>query len=342
MTLSERKPLLVMMGDTHFTVGTLELATSAVRQARKLAHTLGVPLLLNGDTLDGKAIVRGECANRLIELLTDPTDKPCRVIINTGNHDLITEKGRAHVLHFLKPYAEVIDTPTFDRQLNSWIVPYFNDSSALETFLASIETGSRLFVHQGVMSASMGAYCQDRASLPKESFSNFRVIASHYHGAQTIKCSRLRKGTIGLFSYIGSPYTVTAAEALDGPKGITIVYDDGTLELVPTNLRKHVFEERTVENATLPIPGLQSCDILHLRITGPASELDKISKRTLGSVLLGHSNFKLTKIVAESDALEAQDAKLLPMQLLDQVIDLTPESIEQKAALKALAREILA
>lgn len=334
-------PICVATGDVHFSVGTLELATAAVRQARRLACDLGVPLLLNGDTLDGKAIVRGECANRLIEILIDPTDKPQRVLINTGNHDLISEKGKAHVLHFLKPYAQIIDVPTFDAELDSWIVPYFNDGAALEAFLASVPKGARLFVHQGVMSAKMGAYVQDRSSLPKEAFANFRVIASHYHGAQSIKCGRPRKGMVGLFSYLGSPYSVTAAEALDGPKGINMVFDDGSIELMPTNLRKHVLAERSVHNAAQPIEGLAPCDLLHLKVTGAFSELEKLDKRAIGQALLGHNHYKLTKTATEAEDLSEQAIDVPPMEVLDKVIDLSAEPADQKLQLKALAREIL-
>lgn len=335
------KPIAVATGDVHFTLQTLELATHAVYQALALALALKVPLILNGDTLDGKAILRGECTNRLIEILSHPKARDCRVIINTGNHDLVNEKGKAHVLHFLKPYAEVIDVPTFDDDLDSWIIPYFNSTAELQEVLNQIPKGSRLFMHQGVLGADMGAYIKDSSSLPLEAFADFRVICSHYHRRQDLKPGRPRKGAVGFFSYMGAPYSVTAAEAQDGPKGINIVYDDGSLELVPTNLRKHVLAERTAETASDPIEGLNPCDLLHLKVTGVHSDLEKLNKRALGEKHLGHSNFKLTKIVTESEVLEEQDSARPVLDLLDHCVDLTAEPLEQKTALKALARELL-
>jgi DNA repair exonuclease SbcCD nuclease subunit len=338
------KPVCVILGDIHFTVGTIELASAALAKAQMKAAELGVPLVLNGDTLDSKAVIRGECANRLIDMLS-ATSGSIRTYVNTGNHDLLSERSSESSLNFLKPFCEVVKHPVFIDELDSWVIPYQTDTAKLKELLSTIPSGSRLIIHQGVQTAFMGHYTVDRTSLPKEEFADFRVIASHYHRAQDIKCGRPRKGAVGLFSYIGNPYSLSFAEANDGPKGIQILYDDGLLELVPTGLRKHVVADRRIDEAFSPIEGLKPNDLLWLKIRGPYSELEKLSKKALGERHLGHGSFRLEKIADEvGDADEAPEKKkrLTGEEVFDSLIDQTTEAEAQKKFLKDLWREVAA
>lgn len=336
------KRIAILLGDIHFTVGTLELATQAFRQALKTAVDLDLPLVMNGDTLDSKAIIRGECANRLIYLLTEAHAQGVDVHINVGNHDLLTEKGIEHVLNFLKPYANIVEEPTVIHAIkNAVVIPYQNSSEKMQAILNGLPVGSLLIIHQGVMSANMGHYVQDKTSLPPEAYADFRVIASHYHRAQNIKCGRPRKGAIGLFSYLGSPYSLSFAEAGDGPKGFQILSDDGILELVPTNLRKHVIKECDVSEAFNAIPNLNSGDLLWMKVSGPYSELEKLKKKDLGLHHLGHQSFKFDKVYTEVAQLKQKTIALADDALFDKLIDQTDESPDQKAYMKTLWRDVL-
>jgi hypothetical protein len=342
-----RKPIAAITGDLHFNLQTLELASSALRQLLSAAQGLNVPAVLNGDTLDQKAIVRGEVANRLIEILQEYD--PERIFINTGNHDRLSEKADESSLNFLHPYAQVISYPTFIDCLGAYIVPYFNNSERLQELLNTVPKGSRLIMHQGLLGADMGHYVKDSTSLPREAFADFRVWSSHYHKRQDIKCGRPRKGAVGLFSYVGSAYTVTFAEANDGPKGINIGYDDGILELIPTGLRNHVVIDTTTEILhaadedgadpfELPNPG----DLVWLKLRGPASELAAVKKSYLAEIL-GTPHFKLDKIATETERLDDEDKAEAKSggDLLDALIDKGDEPAPQKVALKTLWRELV-
>lgn len=345
-----RKPICCIAGDIHFNLQTLELASSALRQLLAKAKELNVPAVLNGDTLDQKAIVRGEVANRLIEILQELP--PEQIYINTGNHDMISEKGSESSLNFLRPYAQVIAEPTYVEEIGSFIVPYFNSSERLQEFLNTVPKGSRLIVHQGVMGAAMGHYIKDSSSLPAEAFADFRVWASHYHRRQDLRTGPARKGGVGTFSYCGSPYSITFTEAGDGPKGINIGYDDGSLELVPTGLRKHVVLEYTAEEladptrfvrAEDPLYYVAPGDLVHLKLRGPASDLAKIKKADLAKIL-GVESFKFDKVVTETERLdedEKQEART-GEQMLDALIDKSDEAAGQKAHLKTLWRGLVA
>ncbi len=337
-------PKAVCISDIHFSVSTLDLASSALKQALEKSIELEVPLIIAGDLNDTKAMIRGEVANRLIEIL-GYSDNPYNVKILIGNHDLLNEKGDAHSLNFLAPYVEIINRPTFNQDLGLWLIPYQNSQEKLKMALAGCAKGSTIIMHQGVMGADMGHYIKDSTSLPREAFADFRVISGHYHKAQDIKCGRPRKGAVGLFSYIGSPYTISFSEANDGPKGFRILMSDGLLESVPTNLRSH----RIVETTTELFPQADWTDFLDssdkdliwLKISGPKSELDKLDKKAIGAALFGHSNFKLDKIVTASEEAPAIQKEQKDTEMLDDVIDRTSEKAEQKATLKKLWRDLL-
>ncbi len=341
-------PVAVIIGDIHFTPATLELAATSLRQALREAERLGVPLVINGDTLDSKAIIRAECANSLINTLCSRTFVPgnrnpfsTEVYVNTGNHDLISEKGKTIAIGFLSPYANVISSPAYIDTIQSYIVPYMNSSEELQKFLNSIEKGSRLIIHQGVMSANMGHYITDKTSLPKEAFADFRVIASHYHRRQDIKCGRPRKGAVGLFSYIGNPYTLSFGEAEDPPKGFAVLHDDGTLTHVPTNLRAHKVVEHFTDSGEWKGIPVNPHDPVWMKVHGPRSRLDALDKAEIGRMVLGHSNFKLDKIYTDAAPLEAAVDKLTGEEILDKLIDNLPDSMDEKTYLKQLWRELL-
>lgn len=338
--LGQSKPIAVLISDIHFTVNTLELSSRALHQARVKAHTLDIPLVLCGDTLDGKALMRGECVNALLSILGHEKSRPPETYILVGNHDLINEKGKAHSLEFLRKCCTVIDEPTGIDSLNYVLIPYINSTEEMKSILDSLDKNSnKIICHQGVQSAFMGEYVQDKTSLPKDCFRDFRVISGHYHRHQNIKCGPPRKGAVGLFSYVGTPYTTSFSEAEDGPKGFCILKDDGTLELVPTKLRKHVIIDRDIKDLSACIDNVHTHDLIWLKIRGPSLELAKLKKKEVGLNLFGHSNFKFDKIPTDSNKIETKNEQLTNEELLDKLIENTEETEKDKKYLKELWRE---
>ena len=332
----DRRPIAVIIGDIHFTLSTLELATASTKLAIAKAKELGVPVVLNGDTLDSKAIIRAEVANRLISILKD--ELPGSVIVNTGNHDLCNEKGEESALNFLEPYARVVRQPVWIGSIGAYVIPYQADPKAFEGILAECVEGSILIVHQGVEGANLGHYVQDKSAPKSSIFDGFIVIGSHYHAHQTIKC-----GKTGTFTYVGSPYTTSFGEANDPPKGFLVLYSDGSFERVLTNLRNHVICNWTTNElkALKYAEGPKEGDLIWLKVTGPRSELDKLNKQELGTKLFGHSNFKLDKIYTEEERAKPPVKLQTDYEAMDSIIDQTTEGPEQKSYLKILYKELM-
>lgn len=330
-------PTCVIISDVHYNINTIVVADAAMRVAINAANALNVPFVVSGDLHDTKAILRGECVKSIIK-----TFKLCKTksIVILGNHCLLSEKSKEHSLEFLKPYAEIVDSPVFDRRLDSWLIPYIGDPAELAATLSQVGPGARIIMHQGVMGAKMGHYVVDRTSLPKEAFKDFRVISGHYHEAQDIQCGPIGDNNVGLFSYVGNPYTLSFGEASHPRKGYAILHDDGSLERVPLNFRKHVVEEVNVDH-WWEIGNKDPNDLLWLKVTGPKSELDKLNKNDVGKFLLGHSNFKLD-LIPDASTPNFQEVKdLTDEELIDLAVDSSGETVETKAYLKSLWREIL-
>lgn len=336
--MKTRKPTAVLIADIHFSLSTLEEASLAFKQAANMAIDLSVPLIVAGDLTDGKAIIRGEVANCLIRLFS-LWGANTQVLV--GNHDKLNEKGDEDALHFLNPYTTIIRTTTFNQEIGGWLIPYQSSPEAFRRELSNIVQESLIICHQGVQGAHMGSYVMDKTSLPMDTFQDYRVISGHYHRAQDIKCGRPRLSGVGLFSYVGNPYTLSFGEAGDGMKGFQVLYSDGLMVQVPIlNIRRHIIIETT--NDQLFSQKVNKSAILWFKVHGPFSELQKIKKKDVAQQIVGHMNFKLDLIPNDSRSLEQTERKTLTgEEIFDKLIEMLPEKPEQKAYLKTLWREVL-
>jgi hypothetical protein len=229
------------------------------------------------------------------------------------------------------------------------MLPYYSDSEALRRDLAEIPKGSTVIMHQGLQTAYMGTYVQDKTSLPPSAFADYRVISGHYHAAQDIECGPLGSNHVGLFSYVGNPYTLNYGEAQDPPKGYAILYSDGYLERIALNLPRHrvysfysVAELYARINQGTPL-AVNSEDKIWIKVEDYKTTLAKLDKKTIGEVTGLGLNFKFDAISLDLDPTDATKqnnelSKLTDERLLDSIIESTNLPNEDKVDLKALWR----
>lgn len=361
-----RKPIAVLVADVHYSLLTLELASAAMRQAINKANSLGVRLVVAGDLHDTKANMRAECVNEMLEVFSE-CKTPAYVIV--GNHCKINEKSQEHSLNFLKDKVTIVDKHIFDQHMH--MLPYLSDQKEFIKHVEMIPKGSIVICHQGVQSAYMGHYVQDKTSVFPNVFDGLTVKSGHYHRRQTIKC-----GETGTFTYIGNPYTLNFGEASDPEKGFQVLYDDGSLEFIPTNLRKHVvididYEELRVicnpphildhgsedlndlrivnyseqEYKIDPLFTLpkrfnfdRKLDLVWIKIRGPKKWLAECTK----DMFMPHSNYKLDLIPTDIESTAPTKVETLTDgEILDALIDSTSEAEPEKSALKALWRDLI-
>lgn len=330
------QPIAVIINDIHYNLETLSLANKALKQAVDKANDLSVPLIIAGDLHDTKANLRAECITAILNTLKECELQP---IVIPGNHDKINEKSTEDALSFLNDTAFVVREPrSFDVELDHYsgylahLIPYQNDTNKLRQYLESLKHGSRLIIHQGVTGSNMGTYIRDATAISKEYFKNFRTISGHYHTRQEIVCGPVRDNQVGLFTYTGNPFTLSYGEANDPEKGFHVLRSNGTLEFIPTNIRKHIVIECTADHITAPI---MPNDLVWLKIKGLRSQLAKISK------LNYPSNYKIDLIPTDKVEITNGIQHLSQDLRLDSIIDSTDTDEDTKNRLKALWRRLV-
>lgn len=336
-------PICCLISDVHYSVTNLSNADKVMRLAIDAAASKIIPLVVAGDLVDGKAILRGECVNALLMTMYYAESKGVKVYIMPGNHCMLNEKSSEHSLNFLREHPSVIlvDAVEWIDELGSFLIPYQSNIEELKSILEELPKEARLIMHQGVQTANMGHYVHDKTALSPNAFADFRVISGHYHCAQDIKCGRPRPGAVGTFTFLGSPYYQSFKEAMDPDKGFAVLMSDGFLQRVPTNIRKYVIIECDVEQLkTMPYDKINSNNEVWLKVSGPQSDLSKINKVMLGNNLFGHANFKLDKFPTDADRVTKTEHRS-GEQLMDAIIQSQQDKQEEKDYLKKLWKELL-
>lgn len=330
------KPKAVLISDIHYNLTTLPLADAAMRQAITKANSLQVPLIVAGDLHDTKANLRAECVNAMIETFKLADQKP---IVLVGNHDKVNEKSEEHSLNFLDPYVDLISRPELKIKLDIWFIPYQHSVDSFKSYLRLIPKADTIIVHQGIVGSNSGEYIQDKSAITKDDVAGFRVISGHYHTRQTIN---LPDG--GKWDYIGNPYTLNYGEANDPEKGFQILMDDGSLEFVPTNLRKHIVLTDSIDKAPMLNPAKTNLnDLVWVKFTGSKEELSRVNKefiRKRWPQITGE--FRLDLIPTDTET-KAPDNKqsMTQAQLLDSMIDsLTNTTDDIKTRLKSKWKDL--
>lgn len=330
-----KKPIVVLIADVHYNINTLEIADKAMNMAVDKANELDVPLVVAGDMHDSKANLRGECIYNIIKTFKRCLRQP---YVLRGNHCAINEKSKDHSLHFLQDLAWIVDGPYlrfhYDiPQLNLHLIPYYHDANELRQYLQTIPEGSTLIMHQGIIGSEAGHYIQDKSAITKQDVAGFRVISGHYHNRQTLE---LPNG--GTFDYIGNPYTLGFGEAEDREKGFQVLYADGSLEFIPTNLRRHRIVEFTVKDKlwyTKNICLFKNDDLVWAKVTGSEEDLAIFNRESVAEHL-GITNFRLTIEPIKTTTSNEEKPNLTDFELLDHLIDSSDTSDDQKLRLKNL------
>lgn len=321
---------VVLISDIHYTVPNISLCSDALLQAIDMASSMDAPLIIAGDLNDSKSIIRGEVANELLRVFKIAEDKHVRVTIIPGNHDLLSAKDVHHGLHFLQSSnVDIISFPTDYK--GYYLIPYQPTNAQFLEAIKYLRDGTTVIAHQGFKGANLGHYFKDDSSVDPEHVKHLRVISGHYHMHQTI----------GTVTYLGSPMTQTFAEANDGHKGFAVLKFDGELILHPTNIRKHIVVERTIETTYDSIENYRNGDILQLKVTGSSIDLDKLDKKAIGMKLIGSVDFRLDKIYTDRKHKVYVNINESQYDLFDEIIDNTQESESCKKQLKTLWRNLV-
>ncbi len=327
------KPKFVLVADVHYNVKTETLADAGMRMSIDCAARLGVDLVIAGDLHDTKSHLNGAVVKTIIDTFLYARSKGVQTHTLVGNHDRLNEKSPAHALEFLRPYTHVIDKPEYSYDF--CFIPYCATVAEFKAHLSFAPLGSKIIMHQGVRDTNSGHYIQDHSAVEISDLGGRRTISGHYHTRQSI----------GNHSFIGNPFTLTFAEANDPDKGFQILYDDGSLELVRTNLRKHVVIELQANAlcaSACRFYSVDPTDLVWVKVNGTRRELDDVTKTRIAQLLGISESFKLDLIPTDSEVGHmTPKVGQTDSELMDALIEASGESAEEQLQLKALYKEIL-
>lgn len=258
-------------------------------------------------------------------------------IVIVANHDRINEKSKEHSLEFIRYQARLITEPTYIENIG-YILPYYHDPQELRSYLKTLPPKSTIIMHQGLIGSNQGDYIQDKSAITKDDVAGFRVISGHYHQRQTID---LPDG--GKWDYIGNPYSLNYGEANDPPKGFQILMDDGSLEFVPTNLRKHIVIDNYISEM-VAIPYIHEAgDLVWFKLRGTKQEIASVTKQLVADNYGIEDGFRLDLIPIDSTTQAPANKKELNQgELVDALIDSdTNTSDETKTRLKDLWKGLI-
>jgi DNA repair exonuclease SbcCD nuclease subunit len=319
------KPIAVLISDIHYNLKNLQLSDASMRAAIQYAELHKLTLIVAGDLHDTKSLMRGEVVNRMIETFSN-TNVTIKVLV--GNHDRLNESAPEHALKFLSPFVTLVDRPLAYPGI--CLFPYYHDPKELERDLNEYaKNGNILIMHQGVKDADKGEYVFDHSAIDVSLLSSFRCFSGHYH----------RHQTIGTLTYIGSPFTMSFAEANDGQKGFLVIYDDGSFKQVPLNLRKHITFDVTPENIDLVDMTAYNVGDFRVRLVGTALQVEQMQK--MFKTVDHRVSLKIEKNIIETLTITTSQKKLTPTKLFEDLIDKSQNDSKQKKYLKTVLGELL-
>lgn len=334
MTILEKKsnPLAVVISDVHYTLNTLKEADTAFRMAIDKAAELGVPLIDAGDVTDGKAILRAEVVKAILDTIKYATSKKVNITYLVGNHSLINQKGTEHALHFLRHHAPVISSPV--ELENIGYIPYQQSGEDFINHVKLFPKDVIIIGHQGTKGGIMGDYIVDPTAFDPLEVKDWRIFLGHYHAHYTLH------NTVS----IGSPYTTTYGEAKDVSKGFLVVYQDGSFERILTGLRRHTILDLSTDQLAGSYPGIEEGTPLWVKITGPQSEIDKVTRNQVARLFPNlNGNFKLDLIPLDrrEETIKEETHRLTGEEIFDGLIDTLPETDKHKRDLKDTWRKLV-
>lgn len=331
------KPIAVLISDVHYNINTLAVADKAMRMAIAKANELDIELVVAGDLHDTKASMRAECVNAMIDTFNLCRHAP---YILRGNHDQINEKSEEHSLNFLRNVANIVDEPRYYGVINATLIPYQHSADKCQEILSKIPENDLIIMHQGLNKTNAGHYFQDNSAIDLEDVAGRRIISGHYHTRQV---TLLDQG--GKWDYLGNPYTLGFGEANDPEKGFHVLYEDGKLEFIPTNLRKHVILQYDYGDGTfykrLPLDvQIRADDLVWAKIYGTKEALINVTKESFSERIRMPDSFKFDLFPYETKSTSIKK-NTSPNVLLDAIIDsLEHASEDQKIRLKNLWKSL--
>lgn len=253
-----KKPTLAIVTDLHITESNGDMVRGLVKESLNKIKELGLSeLYIAGDVFDARKAQPLNTLDSFDDILSDAEEMKIDVIAIPGNHDKVDYYSEKSYLKQYRhhPNLKIVQSNEYVYVNNICVhlIPYFHESiynqyldKQMKNF--TIKEQNILITHIAINGVKNNDSTEVTSGCPANLFNKFdKVLVGHYHNKQEI----------GNILYIGSLYQSNFGE--DDKKGITIVYDDLSIEQIPTSFKRYETIKYDIDTLTV-------------------SDLDKIAK----------------------------------------------------------------
>lgn len=230
----KKKPLIIVITDTHLNNKNIELVIDIFKQAIIKAKELGLTVIYHGgDIFDSRKYQTLATLKAFVRILNMLEAEGITLRCIPGNHDKPDYASQDSYLDiYSSRYSiEVVKSNSVFVEQDGWsvhMIPFFDEKEVYPGYLkrhlkeAEFSKKNILITHIAVNGVRNNDGSQIEDTLEVGGFDDFdKVLVGHYHNKQEVKN----------ITYIGSAYQKDYGE--DEDKGLTLVYDDGSLERIP-------------------------------------------------------------------------------------------------------------
>lgn len=284
-----RKPLLVMITDTHLKRGNEAQIIEIFRQAKDKAIKLGLKhVYFVGDWFDSRKYQHLSTLRATIEILEMYEEAGITLRAIPGNHDKPDYKAEGSYLDVFKKYSalDLITSHDVFNEDGIWVhmIPFFDEKDSYSTYLESaVKAATDSDEHKHILLTHVavnGVKNNDGSEMeevvgPRQFTNHFdKTFIGHYHDYQ-----ELADGDI---IYIGSTHQHNFGE--DEFKGMTVLYDDLSIEQFRFETKQYKMVK--IDLNTVPMKEVEDLiekyedaeDNVRFKFSGVAEKLKSIDK----------------------------------------------------------------
>lgn len=278
-----RKPVALILTDTHLHKDNIDLVTDIFSQAKTLCEKLDIEYMIHaGDFFTSRTAQPLDVLLAGKQIIESINSDSLKLLIIPGNHDKTDQNSENSYLDVYSNICHVIrrSTTWHLSNLTVYFIPYFKENESYIPQFETINPSKKgiLITHIAVTGVKNNDGSEVGNIIAPSLFNKFdKVFVGHYHNQSQVGNN---------IYYIGSAYQANFGE--DDQKGFTILYSDGSHELVKSKFPEYVKLKVDISD-TKKIKQIQkehanSSDHVRIVFTGDETQLASLNKEKFNNI----------------------------------------------------------
>lgn len=292
MEKTNKKPIAIVLTDTHLREDNYDVNASIYKQAEALADRLGVRTIIHGaDVFDARKAQPLDNLKAFDNIVNQFTKQWFFI---TGNHDKTDYYSENSYLDQYRYHPNIqltrdFNVKNFGNGVYIGMLPYFGEKNP-DKYLSYLEKIKKmmnaekpsvkiLITHIAVNGVKNNDGSLVENSITPSLFKEFdTVLVGHYHNR-----SKIGKN----IHYIGSAFQHNYGE--DVNKGFTIIYSDASIEYVDAEFPKYYVFKKRIEDVDSKVFNelkelKEDGNNIRLELMGPENQIRAFSKENLKGI----------------------------------------------------------